>query len=349
MSMLRAGKYDIEDEVGRGGMAVVYRALDPVIRRPVALKVLPKAELASAEGGGALLERFRREAQAAGSLLHQNIVAIYEYGEDEANAFIAMELVEGRSLRDHLLAGWRPDLKTLPEVIEQMLEALDYSHSLGVVHRDIKPGNILISQMGVAKISDFGIARIERSHLTQAGEVLGTPFYMSPEQFNGQPADERSDVYSAAVIVFEVLAGKRPFDGQGGYLLKQILEDPPPAPTRFNPVLPAQLDAIMAQALAKRPEARYQSAGIPRCAHPRCRASRADCAPGTRRPRRRLQAWPFLGQRPGRSSRATWGPCAARSVQEPSRRRQPRRPPPPLGRCTGPCAQTPVACGSVRG
>ena len=278
MSMLRAGKYDIEDEVGRGGMAVVYRALDPVIRRPVALKVLPKAELASAEGGGALLERFRREAQAAGSLLHQNIVAIYEYGEDEANAFIAMELVEGRSLRDHLLAGWRPDLKTLPEVIEQMLEALDYSHSRGVVHRDIKPGNILISQMGVAKISDFGIARIERSHLTQAGEVLGTPFYMSPEQFNGQPADERSDVYSAAVIVFEVLAGKRPFDGQGGYLLKQILEDPPPAPTRFNPVLPAQLDAIMAQALAKRPEARYQSARIPRCA-PRAAAQAGQTAP----------------------------------------------------------------------
>lgn len=260
MSMHRIGKYDLEAELGRGGMAIVHRALDPVIRRPVALKVLPKAELASVEGGDALLERFRREAQAAGSLQHQNIIAIYEYGEDEANAFIAMELVEGRSLREHLLAGWRPDLRTLPEVLEQMLEALDYSHARGVVHRDIKPGNILISQMGVAKISDFGIARIERSHLTQAGEVLGTPFYMSPEQFNGQPADERSDVYSAAVIVYEVLAGKRPFEGQGGHLLKQILDDPPPAPTGFNPGLPAQIDAILAKALAKRPEERYQSA-----------------------------------------------------------------------------------------
>ena len=255
----RIGKYDIEAELGRGGMAVVYKALDPVIRRPVALKVLPKAEL-TAGSGSALLERFKREAQAAGILLHPNIVAIYEYGEDAMYAFIAMELVEGRSLRDHLLEGWRPDLNTLPEVLEQLLDALDYSHSRGVIHRDIKPGNILISQMGVAKISDFGIARIELSHLTKIGEVLGTPFYMSPEQFNGQPTDERSDLYSAAVIVYEVLAGRRPFDGRIAHLLKQILEDPPSAPSSVNPGLPARIDAIMAKALAKRPEERYQSA-----------------------------------------------------------------------------------------
>ena len=255
----RIGKYDIEAELGRGGMAVVYKALDPVIRRPVALKALPKAEL-TAVGGSAMLERFKREAQAAGILLHPNIVAIYEYGEDDVHAFIAMELVEGRSLREHLLEGWRPDLNTLPEVLEQLLDALDYSHSRGVIHRDIKPGNILISQMGVAKISDFGIARIELSHLTEVGEVLGTPSYMSPEQFDGQPTDERSDLYSAAVIVYEVLTGKRPFDGRLAHLLKQILEDPPPAPSSLNPGLPARIDAIMAKALAKRPEERYQNA-----------------------------------------------------------------------------------------
>ena len=257
----RIGKYEVGAELGRGGMAVVYRALDPVIRRPVALKVLSKAELTSGGADSAVLERFKREAQAAGSLLHPNIVAIYEYGEDDENAYIAMELVEGRSLRDHLLEGWRPELKTLPEVLEQLLNALEYSHSRAVIHRDIKPGNILISQMGVAKISDFGIARIELSHLTKVGEVLGTPFYMSPEQFNGQPTDERSDVYSAAVIVYEVLAGKRPFDGRRiAHLLKQIIEDPPPAPSSINPELPAQIDAIMAKALAKRPEDRFQSA-----------------------------------------------------------------------------------------
>ena len=179
MAPARIGRYEVSGELGRGGMAIVYRGLDPVIRRASALKVICKAEL-DAHEGPQILERFKREAQAAGSLQHQNVVAIYEYGEDDAYAWIAMELIEGRSLRDHMLGGWRPDLSRLPTVLEQLLEALDYSHGRGVVHRDIKPGNILISAMGEAKISDFGIARIERSHLTQQGEVLGTPYYMAP-------------------------------------------------------------------------------------------------------------------------------------------------------------------------
>ena len=198
-------------------------ALDPVIRRAAALKVIRKADLAAGESAQ-ILERFKREAQAAGSLHHPNVIAIYEYGEDEAFAWIAMELVEGKSLREHLLAGWRPDLATLPSVLEQLLEALDYSHGRGVVHRDMKPGNVLVSDMGVAKISDFGIARIELSHLTQAGEVLGTPYYMAPEQYEGRDIDERTDIYAAGVIVYEVLSGRRPYDGQGGSLLRQILQ-----------------------------------------------------------------------------------------------------------------------------
>ena len=255
----RVGRYEIAGELGRGGMAVVYRGVDPVIKRFAALKVIRKADLEPAEAPD-ILDRFKREAQAAGGLQHPNIVAVYEYGEDDECAWIAMELVEGRSLRDHLLAGWRPDLTRLPALLEQLLEALDYSHTHGVVHRDVKPGNILVSDMGVAKMSDFGIARIERSHLTQQGEILGTPFYMAPEQYEGHQIDERTDIYSAGVIAYEVLCGRRPFDGQGGNLMRQILQDPPPPASTYEPRVPITIDMVLARALAKKPQNRYRSA-----------------------------------------------------------------------------------------
>jgi serine/threonine-protein kinase len=255
----KIGKYEIVAELGRGGMGVVYKGHDPVIKRDVALKVVRKRDL-DPNDAEAALERFKREARAAGNLHHPNIVAIYEYGEDEECAFIAMECVIGRSLRDHLVAGYRPELKVFPEVLDHLLEGLEYSHSRGVIHRDIKPGNLLISEMGVAKISDFGIARLEQSHLTLMGEVLGTPYYMAPEQFDGQTADERSDVYSAAVIVYEVLAGRRPFEGQGASLMRQILEAQPPLPSTLEPRLSKQVDRVLLKALAKRPEDRFRSA-----------------------------------------------------------------------------------------
>jgi len=253
------GKYEIVGELGRGGMGVVYKGHDPVIKRDVALKVIRKRDLDPNDAEQAL-ERFKREARAAGNLHHPNIVAIYEYGEDDACAFIAMECVIGRSLREHLVAGYRPELKVFPEVLDHLLEGLEYSHSRGVIHRDIKPGNLLISEMGAAKISDFGIARLEQSHLTLMGEVLGTPYYMAPEQFDGQTADERSDGYSAAVIVYEVLTGRRPFEGQGANLMRQILEMPPPLPSALEPRLSKQIDRVLLKALAKRPEDRFRSA-----------------------------------------------------------------------------------------
>lgn len=259
MSLQRIGRYELAGELGRGGMAVVYRGLDPVIRRRAALKVIRKAELDPAEAP-AILERFQREAQAAGSLQHPNVVAVYEYGEDAEHAWIAMELVEGRPLSEHLRAGWRPEPLRLPSVLEELLEALDYSHARGVIHRDMKPANILVSEMGVAKISDFGIARIERSHLTQAGEVLGTPHYMAPEQYEGRQADERTDLYAAGVIIYEVLCGRRPFEGQGANLMRQILDAAPAPPSAYEARLPVTVDMVLAKALAKRPQDRFQSA-----------------------------------------------------------------------------------------
>ncbi len=259
MTPERVGRYEITGELGRGGMAVVYRGFDPVIKRAAALKLIRKADLDPSEAGG-ILDRFKREAEAAGRLHHPNIVAIYEHGEDDAFEWIAMELVEGKSLRDHLIEGWRPDLSRLPVVLEQLLEALDYSHARGVVHRDVKPGNVLVNEIGMAKMSDFGIARIERSHLTQKGEMLGTPFYMAPEQYEGRPVDERTDVYSAGVIVYEVLCGRRPFDGEGGNLLRQILQEPPPPASTFEPRLPITIDMVLARVLAKDPGNRYRDA-----------------------------------------------------------------------------------------
>jgi serine/threonine-protein kinase len=255
----RIGKYEITGELGRGAMGTVYRGRDPVINRDVALKVLRKSAL-DPEDAPSLLERFKREAQAAGKLNHPNIVAIYEYGEDDDYAFIAMECVPGKSLRDHLQAGYRPELRHFPDILAQLLEGLEYSHSRGVVHRDIKPANVLISEMGVAKISDFGIARLEQSHLTMMGEVLGTPFYMPPEQFNGESVDERSDIYSAGVIVFEVLTGQRPFEGTTASLVRKVLGEVPPTPSSIEPRLSPALDRVILQALAKKPQNRYSSA-----------------------------------------------------------------------------------------
>jgi serine/threonine-protein kinase len=259
MSNLRKiGKYEVVGELGKGAMGVVHKGYDPAIQRHVALKVIRKAELDPSDSS-AVLERFKREAQAVGKLHHPNIVAIYDYGEDDEFAFIAMELVSGRALREHIRSGYRPELKEFPEILLHVLEGLEYSHMQGVVHRDIKPANVLISDMGVAKISDFGIARVEASHLTKLGEVLGTPFYMAPEQFSGI-ADERSDIYSAGVIVYEILSGRRPFDGAGAPLMKKILQDMPPAPSTLEPRLPREIDAVLMKALAKDPSDRYRNA-----------------------------------------------------------------------------------------
>jgi eukaryotic-like serine/threonine-protein kinase len=254
------GKYTIERLVGRGGMSIVYQAIDPTIHRTVALKVVDKLLLDDNERN-IVLERFKYEAQAAGRLIHPRIVTIFEYGEDERNAFIAMELVRGDSVHELLLRDHQPPLERVRDVVLPLLDALEYSHSQGVTHRDIKPSNILIGPQGEVKVTDFGIARIESSALTQYGLVVGTPFYMSPEQCMGEDTDARTDVYSAGVIAYELLTGRRPFPGKGSNasVMREVLDNTAPNPSEFNARLTGQMDYVIQKALAKRPEDRYQS------------------------------------------------------------------------------------------
>jgi serine/threonine-protein kinase len=240
-------------------MGVVYEGFDPGIARRVALKTVRRDQLEKDEAQE-LLSRFQREAQAAGRLNHPNIVAIYEYGEDEGTAFIAMEYVEGRELKDYFDKSERFSLTEMGRLMGELLSALDHAHGNGIVHRDIKPANIFILHNGQAKVGDFGIARIESSNLTQAGSVLGTPAYMSPEQFMGQTVDGRSDLFSAGVLLYQFLTGEKPFTGQLTTIMHKVLKEDPIAPSELNVQVPRRFDAVVRKALAKRSEQRFQSA-----------------------------------------------------------------------------------------
>jgi len=264
----RLGKYEVRREVGRGGMGVVYEGFDPNIDRRVALKTFID-EFFDGTKADNLLTRLRREAQAAGRLSHPNIIAVYDYGEESARdatgaalatAFIAMEFVEGRSLESYFNAHERFPLPEVVRIMSELLGALEYSHEAGVVHRDIKPANIILLKDGTVKVADFGVARIESSTLTQLGTVLGSPSYMSPEQFMGQTVDGRSDVYSAGVVLYELLTGEVAFTGAFTTIMHRVLNDKAPPPSALNVQVPPAYDAVIQRAMAKRPDERYQSA-----------------------------------------------------------------------------------------
>ena len=256
----KLGKYEVRRELGRGAMGIVYEGWDPMIDRRVALKTVKKDQLDRTEVDE-ILSRFKREAQAAGRLNHPNVVAVYEYGEDaDGVAFIAMEYVEGRELKDYFDKQERFSLSEIVRLMGELLNALGHAHEHGIIHRDIKPANIFLLKNGQAKVGDFGIARIESSNLTQAGSVLGTPAYMSPEQFMGQRVDGRSDLFSAGVILYQFLTGEKPFAGQLTTIMHKVLKEDPIAPSELNVQVPSVFDGVIRKALAKRPEERYQSA-----------------------------------------------------------------------------------------
>nr|WP_315392928.1 serine/threonine-protein kinase [uncultured Duganella sp.] len=258
-TLQQLGKYRIDATLGKGAMGVVYKAFDPFIERVVALKTIRK-ELFSDAQQAELIGRFKNEAQAAGRLQHPNIVTVYDYGEDADSAYIAMEFVDGTPLNTLMVAGQPTAPERVAAWMGDLLQALDYAHARGVVHRDIKPANLLITAGAQVKVSDFGIARIESSTLTQTGSMIGTPSYMSPEQFRGEPVDGRSDVFSAGIVLYQLLTGVRPFVGTPTIVMQQILNESPAPPSRVAPALGTGYDAVLARAMAKAPAERYASA-----------------------------------------------------------------------------------------
>lgn len=255
----KIGKYEVQGVLGRGGMGVVYKAFDPAIHRQVAIKTITKSAMDPSELQYAIA-RFRHEAQAVGRLTHPRIAAIFDYGEDNDIAYIVMELVNGKSLYEHLQNKAKFELAEIGEIIRQLLDGLGYAHAQGVVHRDVKPSNILINDDGRIKISDFGIAHLDSSSLTQVGEIMGSPGYMSPEQFTGDEPDARTDIYAVGVIAYELLASRKPFIGSNVEIMRQVIGERPANPSEFNLQISVQLDWATQKSLAKKREDRFQNA-----------------------------------------------------------------------------------------
>jgi len=253
------GRYRIDVQVGRGGMAHVYRATDTVLGRTVAVKVL-NPDYAS---DPAFVERFRREARAAARLNHPNVVAVFDTGSDGDLHYIVMELVEGTTLADVLSADGPLDPARAASIAERIAEALAFAHSNGLVHRDVKPANVMITPAGQVKVMDFGIARLATAHtITQTSTVFGTAAYLAPEQAQGERVDGRADVYALGVVLYEMLAGRVPFEADSALAVasKHVFEEPEP-PSSVRPGVPAPLEAVTMRALEKDPAKRYQDAG----------------------------------------------------------------------------------------
>ena len=255
--MEQIGRYQITGELGRGAMGIVYRALDPSIGRTVAIKTIRLTELTDPNERARLRDRLFREARSAGVLSHPNIITIYDVAEQDGLTYIAMEYVDGPTL-DRFVVRESVDREMVLSIIKETAAAIDYASSKGVIHRDIKPANIMLSESRTVKIADFGVARLQSQQMTQAGVLLGTPNYMSPEQIQGGEIDGRSDQFSLGVIAYELLTGERPFAAESmPTVIFKIVHEPPVAPRRLNPSLAWPVDTVVQRVLAKNPEERY--------------------------------------------------------------------------------------------
>jgi serine/threonine protein kinase len=257
----RLGKYPLLGVIGRGSMGVLYKSVDPHIKRPVALKTIRRDLLDDGDPEN-FSARFRVEAQAAGRLAHPGIVCVYEYGEQDAYAFIAMEFIEGRSLRECFEQKVPFSIAEIVSHVSQLLAALQYAHERGVWHRDIKPANILITSSGQIKVTDFGIARVESSMLTQVGAIMGTPGFIAPEMYLGDTFDHRVDLFAAGVVLYQLLAGTPPFSGSAEKVMFKVCYEvplPPSVAGRLPSLQP--FDSVVMKALARDPQERFATAG----------------------------------------------------------------------------------------
>ena len=251
------GRYRIMRKLGAGGMADVYLAEDQELGRRVAIKILNDRHANDDQ----FIERFRREAKNAAALNHPNIVSIYDRGNAEDTYYIAMEFLDGRSLKELIVGRGAAPINVAIEYARQILSALRFAHRHGIVHRDIKPHNVLVDGEGRVKVTDFGIARAGTSQMTETGSIVGTAQYLSPEQARGGEVDPRSDLYSLGVVLHELLTGKTPFDGETPVeIAMKHLSTPPKPPSKLRPDIPPELDKVVLRALAKSPDDRYQSA-----------------------------------------------------------------------------------------
>ena len=258
--MKKIGKYEILGTLGKGGMGIVYKALDPDIEREVAIKTIRFDTLTEGQEKEDLLTRVIREAKAAGRLNHPNIITIYDVIRDKDLTYIIMQYVDGQSLQALIDSGRPFSPQEIIDTLKPVSDALDFAHQGGIVHRDIKPANILIDKSGQPFLADFGVARIETSTLTQAGTTVGTLSYMSPEQVKGQMVDKRSDIFALGVILYELLTGKKPFGGDNmSTIVYRIVNEEPQRVTDIKKELHGGYECVVRKALAKNPEARYQS------------------------------------------------------------------------------------------
>jgi serine/threonine protein kinase len=257
----RLGKYEIVEVLGKGAMGVVYKAFDPDIHRTVAIKTIRKELVDDQERATMMFARFKNEARAAGRLSHPGIVAVHDYGDLGDLTYIAMEFVQGASLRDYFNRGVRFQEHDIVSVMAQLLEALQHAHEQGVWHRDIKPANLIVMNSGRVKIADFGIAKVDTSQLTQTGLVMGSPGYMAPEQYTGGAVDWRADLFAAGVVMYQLLTGVRAFSGTTEQMAYKVCHVTPPPVSEADPGRGwERYDQVLARALAKEPDARFQTA-----------------------------------------------------------------------------------------